>query len=140
MSSPKVKKFVRIAFGALMTGAGLAHFTHAEFFHKLVPESVSAYAGLILVATGVYQATVGMCFFIPRLHAVARWGTIVLLAGTLPAAVDQVIHPATIESVGITPAMAAVRVVVQAFQIWLVWWATSPDKNERDQHMIIEET
>ncbi len=128
--SGKAKKYVRIAFGILMAGAGLAHFTHAEFFNKLVPDSVGAYGDLIIVVTGIYQAAVGVCFWIPRLHAIARWGTIILLAGTLPPAIGQVIHPATIESVGIPAALAAVRVVVQVLQIWLVWWATSPDRQE----------
>lgn len=130
MSSSKAKKYVRIAFGVLMVGAGLAHFTNAEFFDKLVPESVAAYGTLILVATGVYQAAVGVCFWIPKLHAFARWGTIVLLVGTLPPAIDQVIHPATIEAVGIPAALAAVRVVVQVLEVWLVWWATSRDKQD----------
>lgn len=128
MSSSKAKKYVRIVFGVIMAAAGLAHFTHAEFFNQLVPESAAAYGGIILAVTGIYQIAVGVCFWVPRLHVVARWGTIVLLVGTLPFAIDQVIHPEAIESVGISAAAAAVRVVVQVLEVWLVWWATSPDK------------
>jgi uncharacterized membrane protein len=69
---------------------------------------------------------------VPRLRAVARWSAIPLLVVTLPGAVDQVIHPAAIESVGLSPALAAVRVLVQLLMIALIWWATKPKTNDRN--------
>ena len=78
------------------------------------------------VATGVLQTAMGVAFLIPRLLGVARWSTLALLVLTLPAAVDQVIHPGKIESIGLTPKLAALRVFIQLIMIALVWWATKP--------------
>ena len=118
---------IRISIGILVAGAGLAHFTHAEFFITLVPDALDAYRGIVNVATGILQTAMGVTFLVPRLRAVARWSTIVLLGLTLPAAIDQVIHPEAIESVGITPTVAALRVLVQLLMIALIWSATKPN-------------
>ena len=127
MNATTTRKITRIGIGVLVAGAGLAHFTHAEFFSTLVPDSLGAYRGLVNAATGVIQTAMGVAFFFPRLRAAARWSTIALLGLTLPAAIDQVLHPEVIESLGITPAAAALRVLVQLLMIALVWWATRPE-------------
>ena len=127
MTRSTSKSLIRFVIGALVAGAGLAHFTHANFFSALVPDTLDAYRNDVNVATGVLQIVMGVTFWVPRLRSVARWSTIALLGLTLPAAVDQVIHPETIASVGITPAVAALRVLVQLLMIFVIWWATTPD-------------
>jgi uncharacterized membrane protein len=77
---------IRIGIGILVAGAGLAHFTHAGFFRALVPDSLDAYRGVVIAATGVLQTAMGVAFFLPRFLAFARWSTIALLGLTLPAA------------------------------------------------------
>jgi uncharacterized membrane protein len=129
MKSLASRNVIRIALGALLAGAGLAHFIGAEFFSTLVPDSLRAYRGVVNVATGVLLTAIGVAFLVYRLHAVARWGAIALLGLTLPAAIDQVIHPEVIESVGLTPTVAALRVLVQLLMIALIWWATKPNKS-----------
>lgn len=85
------------------------------------------------MATGILQTAMGVTFLIPRFRAVARWSTIALLVLTLPAAIDQVIHPEAIESMGLTPMLAALRVLVQSLMIVLVWRATKPvDLHQHD--------
>ena len=130
MNSSASRKLIQISIGVLVAGAGLAHFTHAEFFSTLVPDSLGAHRGVVNVSTGIIQTAMGVTFFVPRLRAVARWSTTALLGLTLPAAIDQVIHPEVVESLGITRAGAALRVLVQLLMIALIWWATRPD----DQH------
>ena len=121
------RNLIRISIGVLVAGAGLAHFTHAEFFSTLVPDALRAHRGVANAATGIIQTAMGVTFFVPRLRVIARWSTIALLGLTLPAAVDQVIHPEAIESVGIRPTTAALRVLVQLLMIALIWWATKPN-------------
>lgn len=129
MRSLASRNVLRIALGILFACAGLAHFIGAEFFSALVPDSLRAYRGVVNVATGVLLTTIGVAFLVYRLHAVARWGAIALLGLTLPAAIDQVIHPEVIESVGLTPAVAALRVLVQLLMIAVIWWATKPNES-----------
>lgn len=126
MNSLTPRDFVRMGIGVLFLGAGLIHFTHADFFDQLVPAALKDYAGIISTVTEVLMFAMGFAFLVPRLRAVARWSAIALLIATLPMAVDQVIHPAAIESLGLTPTLAAARVLVQLLIIALIWWATRP--------------
>jgi uncharacterized membrane protein len=121
-----VKTLLRIGIGVLFAGAGLVHFTHAEFFSKLVPAGFVEYRDAVNFATGVLMIAMGLAFIVPRFHAVARWSSIALLVATLPAAVKQVIDPAGIETLGLTPALATARIVAQLFMIGIIWWLTKP--------------
>jgi uncharacterized membrane protein len=121
-----------MGIGILFVGAGIIHFTHASLFEDLVPGALKDYRASINVGTGVLIFAMGVAFLVPWLRAVARWSAIALLVVTLPAAVDRVIHPAVIESLGFTPALAAVGVIVWLLMIALIWWATKPETNDRD--------
>ena len=44
----------------------------------------------------------------------------------------RAIHPAAIESLGFSPALAAVGVIVWSLMIALIWWATKPETNDRN--------
>lgn len=132
MNSLTPRDFFRMGIGVLFLGAGLIHLTHADFFDQLVPAAMKDYAGMISTVTEALMFAMGLAFLVPRLRAFARWSAIVLLVATLPMAVDQVIHPATIESLGFTPTLAAARVLVQLLLIALIWWATHPRSQARD--------
>jgi uncharacterized membrane protein len=101
----KRRDFVRIGIGILFLCAALIHFTHKEFFDQLVPAALKDYRGIINPVTEVLMFAVGVAFLMPRLRAVARWSAISLLVVTLPGGIDQVFHPATIESLGFSPAV-----------------------------------
>ena len=131
MKSSTLRKITRIGIGTLIAGAGFAHFTHAEFFIRLVPDGLDAYRGIVNTATAVLMIAMGVAFFVPRFRVVARWSSIVLLVLTLPSAIDQVIHPEAIKAVGLTTSMAALRVVAQVVMIMLIWWATKPDQPDQ---------
>lgn len=120
-----------MGIGVLFLGVGLIHLTHAEFFDQLVPAALKNYAGVISAVTEVLMVAMGIAFLVPRLRAIARWSAMALLIGTLPMAVDQVVHPSVIESLGLTSTLAAVRVLVQLLMIALIWWATKPRYHDR---------
>jgi len=130
MKLSTLKKITRIGIGTVIAGAGLAHFTYSGFFIQLVPENLSAFRGIINTATAVLMIAMGLSFFVPRLRAVARWSSVVLLVLSLPAAIGQVIHPETIKAVGLTRNIAALRIIVQLVMIILIWWATSSDQTD----------
>jgi uncharacterized membrane protein len=114
----------RRVLGLVFAGAGIAHFAHREFFNQLVPKSLADYATTINVVTGIIQISGAVALFIPRLQNVARWSNLALLVPTLPAAINQVLHPESLEKVGIPPQLAIVRVFAQLCVIGVVWRAT----------------
>jgi len=125
----KIKLCIRIIIGCLFIGAGIAHFTNADFFSTLVPALLSAHKDLFNVTTGILQVGIGIAFLLPQLHMLARWSAIVLLVITLPSAIDQVIHSEVIRSVGLSPSLALFRVFVQVGMIGLIWWISRPENN-----------
>ena len=126
------RKLVRMGIGILFIGAGLLHFTHASLFEDLVPGALKNYRGSINALTGVLIFAMGVAFLVPWLRAVARWSAITLLVVTLPTTVYRAIHPAAIESLGFTPALAVIGVLVWLLMIALIWWATRPEPNDRN--------
>lgn len=132
MTSSKLRSIVRVVVGVVVAVAGLAHFTHAEFFTSLVPDAFGAHRGAVNIVTGILQTGMGLAFLVPRFRSVARWSTVLLLVATLPPAVDQIIHPAAIEAVGLTPTLAALRVLAQILMIALIWWATGNEPPQPD--------
>ncbi len=131
MNTSNFKKYIRIGIGCLFVFAGLAHFTNADFFNKLVPASMSENKEIFNIITAILQIGMGIVFWIPRFRLIARWSTIALLVGTLPAAINQVIHPETVESVGLGSSLAAIRVAIQICMIALIWWITITDKEKK---------
>jgi uncharacterized membrane protein len=121
------RNFVRMGIGILFIGAGLVHFTHAGLFENLVPVALKEYRGSINAVTGVLIFVIGVAFLVPRLRAVARWSAITLLVVTLPTTTYRAIHPAAIESLGFTPALAAAGVIMWLLMIALIWWAAKPE-------------
>lgn len=131
MESSTLRKIAQIGVGILIAGAGVAHFTHAEFFIQLVPDGLDAYRGTVNTATAVLMIAMGVAFFVSQFRAVACWSSIILLVITLPSAIDQVIHPEAIQAVGLTTSIAALRAIAQLVAIVLIWWATQPDQPEQ---------
>ncbi|HYX99645.1 MAG TPA: hypothetical protein VE908_08865 [Mycobacterium sp.] len=122
-SDPTTLK-ARIVLGTAFTGAGIAHVVKNEWFEQLVPESLSRWRKPISAITAVIQFVGGIAMFVPRLRVTARWVNLAMLVPTLPAAVDQIIHPEVLRKAGIPPQLAPVRVVVQTIVAGLPWWAT----------------
>lgn len=123
-TTPDPTRNTRTVLGVVFAGAGIAHFTHYEFFNQLVPESLAGYATAINVATGIIQISGAVTLFIPRLKNVARWSNLALLVPTLPAAINQIWHPESLEKLGVPPQLAIVRVFAQLGIIGVVWRAT----------------
>ncbi|KAJ5657611.1 uncharacterized protein N7484_001260 [Penicillium longicatenatum] len=125
----------RTVLGLGFAGAGIVHFAHREFFNQLVPKSLAEYARTINVVTGIIQISGAVALFIPRLRNVAQWSNLALLVPTLPATINQVLHPESLEKVGIPPQLTIVRVFAQLCVILVVWRATRavlPTANTRN--------
>lgn len=130
MNANDKRRLARRILGTAFTGAGIAHFTHADFFANVVPAALADHKREINWATGVYQTAGGLTFFDPRLRQVARWSSIALLVPTFPEAFRQVREPERMKSLGLPPRLAAMRIVAQAAVLGVVWWSTQPDDQE----------
>jgi uncharacterized membrane protein len=64
----------------------------------------------------------GLAFMISRFRTFARWSSVVVLAAALPAAISRVIYTENIVATGLSPALAAMRIIVQVGMIALIWW------------------
>jgi uncharacterized membrane protein len=130
MTAPDPTRPARILLGTMFTGAGIAHFVKHELFEQVVPQPLSQWRKPISAGTGVIQILSGIAMFIPKMRTFVRWSTVGLLVPTLPIAADQINHPELIRKFGVPPALAPVRVVVQALVVALAWWATRTPTNE----------
>jgi uncharacterized membrane protein len=126
MTTPDPTRNARMVLGTAFTAAGVAHVIKHEWFENLVPEQLSQWRKPISAVTAVIQIVGGIAMFIPRARLLARWTNMAMLVPTLPAAADQINHPEVLRKVGIPPALAPVRVVVQTLVAAVTWWATRP--------------
>lgn len=124
MTAPDPTRRARIVLGTAFTGAGIAHIIKRQWFESLVPEQLSQWRKPISAVTAAIQIVGGIAMFVPRLRLLARWVNMAMLVPTLPAAADQINHPEMLRRAGIPPALAPVRVVVQAVVATLTWRAT----------------
>lgn len=130
MSTPDRTHPARVVLGTMFTGAGIAHIVKHEWFEKLVPASVARWRKPISAVTAVIQIVGGLAMFIPRARTLARWANLAMLVPTLPAAAAQTSTPELLRQARIPPALAPVRVVVQAIVAALTWWATRPPSEQ----------
>ena len=118
----RVALFVLAAF---FIGAGIGHFTNAEFFIAIVPPYLPAAAALVYVS-GVFEILGGLGILHPRSRRFAGYGLLALLAAVYPANLHMALHPELFPDV--SPAMLYARLPFQLVFAGAVWWATQPER------------
>ncbi|EPH14769.1 MULTISPECIES: hypothetical protein [Dermabacter] len=120
----KKQTVLRTGLGTLFIGAGIIQATHREFFTALVPEQIAEHGDRVQGAATVALTGIGASFLIPPLNPIARWAATIMLAGTLPAAIDQLRNPEVTEKLGIPTSVVALRIPAQVLVIIGAWYAT----------------
>lgn len=82
----------RYALAAFITFAGVLHFTHAQTFASMVPESFPAHELLVYVS-GVAEILLGLALLLARTRVLAAYGIIALLVAVFPANISMALHP-----------------------------------------------
>ena len=72
----------------------------------------------------VLRTGLGTLFIGAGLNPIARWAATIMLAGTLPAAIDQLRNPEVTEKLGIPTSVVALRIPAQVLVIIGAWYAT----------------
>lgn len=112
--------------GALFLSAGVVQLTHRELFEELVPARFTRHAGAIQEVTQAALVGVGVSFLIPKLHPVARWGSIGLMAAGLVTAVSHVANPQQTDRLGLPRGVVPACVPIQIGVVAAAWHATKP--------------
>ncbi len=99
---------------------GLGHFVSTAFFMQIVPPWFP-WPLFAVLASGVAELLLVALWTLPRWRHIAGWGLIAVIIAVTPANVQMWLHP---EQYPILPQWAyALRLVIQAALIWLVWWS-----------------
>ena len=125
MAIDKFRTGLRKGLGSLFIAAAVLQFANRQFFQALVPEQLAAHSNVLQGMMAVALGGIGISFFVPRLRLVARGGTVAVLGGSLPMAVNQVLQPAQTDVLGIPQWVTIVRIPVQLLVLAGAWFATS---------------
>lgn len=128
------RTLVRIALGAILTGAGISHLTVArEEFQAQVPGFVPLDPDTTVLASGVVEITLGTALMLlVRRQATVGWVVAAFLVAVFPGNIAQWIHQR--DGFGLdTDQKRLVRLFFQPVLIGVVLWATNalPSRRER---------
>ena len=104
---------------------GIAHFTHADFFVRIMPPAFPAHLELVWIS-GVFEILGGIGLAIPRLRRLAGYGLVALLVAVYPANIHMAMHPDQFADLG--PALSLYLRLPFKF-VFIAWalWVSSPD-------------
>jgi uncharacterized membrane protein len=100
---------------------GVAHFVVPEFFLKIIPPNLPLRPAAVYIS-GFFEllGAAGICH--RGLRRAAGIGLCILVIAVTPANVYMWQHAELFPSV--PEALLALRLVLQVFLLWLIWWAT----------------
>ena len=106
-------------------GGGTAHFIITDFFVSIVPPSIPNPRAMVYIS-GIFEllGALGLLFLATR-----RWAGYGLFALTLavsPANIYMWLHPELFS--GVPEAFLSIRLVIQVFLLFCIWWSTRPVK------------
>ena len=125
MANDRFGTGLRKGLGSLFLGATVLQLANRQLFQALVPEKLAAHSSVLQSMMAGALGGIGISFFVPRLRLFARWASVAVLGGTLPAAVNQVLQPDQTHALGIPQWVTIVRIPVQALVLAGAWFATS---------------
>jgi uncharacterized membrane protein len=125
VANDRFRTGLRYGLGSLFLGATVLQFANRQFFRALVPEKLAAHSNALQGMMAVALGGIGISFFVPRLRLFARGGTVAVLGGSLPMAVNQVVQPRQTDVLGIPQWVTTVRIPVQLLVLGGAWFATS---------------
>jgi len=123
-------KYVGLAlvFLFFMLG-GVGHFTNAEFFINIVPPYLPFPEALVAIS-GVFEILGAIGILIPRFRQWTGWALFALVICVTPANIHMWMNPDQFPDV--PEAFLTIRLFLQIFLLWLIWWSTRlPPQNPK---------
>jgi uncharacterized membrane protein len=121
----------KIAFAIVLIWflvGGIGHFVAPEFFLRIIPPNLPLRIQAVYIS-GFFELAGALGIFHAAYRRAAGIGLFVLTIAVTPANVYMWLNPQLFPK--IPEILLALRLVLQAFLLLLIWWATQPGKNSR---------
>lgn len=119
------KQILKWLFGVAFVFAGALHFTHAEYYLKIMPPVLPAPLFLVYLS-GVFEVGLGVLLLIPKYMRRAAYGLIALLIAVFPANIYMAANPQIFSQ--FSPAALYARLPLQIVLIGFMFWFTKRDE------------
>lgn len=110
-----------------LTG-GIAHFVVMDFFMMAMPEYLSHHKELVIIS-GIFEILGAIGILIPQTRMLAAYGLIALIIAVYPANINMALHPEKYKE--LSELFLYIRLPFQFLFIWFVWWAISPERQNK---------
>ena len=104
---------------------GTGHFLAPDFFLKIVPPALPMRLPAVYLS-GLFELVGALALLHTKYRRAAGIGLMCLSIAVTPANVYMWQHPELFPQV--PEALLLMRLVLQAFLLWLIWWSTVPAK------------
>lgn len=126
MNSLSWPRRIALALAALFyVGAGVLHFTKAQFYLRIVPPYIPWHAAMVRIS-GAAEVLGGIGLFMPATRRAAAWGLAALPIAVFPANLYMAMDPAGAGATALSPLVLRGRLPLQAVFVWWVLWASQP--------------
>jgi uncharacterized membrane protein len=102
-------------------GGGITHFTNADFFVAIMPPWMGWHLEIVYIS-GVFEILGAIGILLPKLRQLTGNCLILLVLAVTPANVHMWLNPELFPDA--SQMALSVRLVVQVFLLWLIWWST----------------
>jgi uncharacterized membrane protein len=126
-SESRVKSAVRLLVAVAMTAVGIAHFTDAATFEKIVPPWLPAPHALVLIS-GVAEILGGIGLLVAPVRVAAAWGLVALYVAVFPANVHMAMNDVQPFPTHVPTFAQWARLPFQALFIAVAVWLARPTK------------
>ncbi len=125
----RLKSAALLLLALFFIGAGVSHFTNADFFLAIMPPYLPLHLELVYLS-GVFEIAGGVAVLVPSIRPMAGWFLIAILIGVYPANIHMAVNPEAYVAQG-TPLWGIYgRLPLQFVMIAWAWWASRPDPVE----------
>ncbi|HAN30920.1 MAG TPA: hypothetical protein DCQ06_04930 [Myxococcales bacterium] len=101
---------------------GVAHFTHAAFFVRIMPPGLPEPLWLVWIS-GAAEVLGGIGLLIAKTRKAAGYGILALLVAVYPANIYMAMQPELFSDLGSQAALYARLPVQLVFAAWVIWVA-----------------
>lgn len=103
------------------TSAGIAHFTHTDFFISLMPGEALWMREAVLLS-GALEILLAFLLLLPRIRPLAGWGLIAVTLTVLPVNTWMWLQPELYPD--LPPWLLTLRFAIQLALPLVIWWGT----------------
>lgn len=101
---------------------GVTHFTNPDFFVAIIPPWLPYHLEIVWISGG-FEILGGLGLLLPKTRLLAGYGLIALTIAVTPANIHMAMNPHLFPNA--TPGLLYLRLVLQVFLLWLIWFSFS---------------